>query len=118
MEVNKKLIFKNIYDSGLVDVWFSGVSYSLATAGFLYMAINNYKGAAVFALISYLFTALKMVHGTHKPYEYLKSIYVYPQTNWVVSNIFYAFFLYVRLQIMFAPWQLIYWAHNGGKLPI
>ena len=118
MEVNKKLFFKNVFDSGIVDVWFNGVSYSLVTAGFLYMSINNHKGAAVFALISYLFTVLKVVDGTREPYEYLKAIYVYPQSKWFISYSFYACFLYVRLQIMFAPWQLIYWAYDAGKLPI
>jgi hypothetical protein len=118
MDANKKLFFKNVFDSGIVEIWFKGVAYSLATAAFLYLAFNGNRGATVVARISYLLTGLQVIHGSRKPYEYLKEIYVYPQRNKLVSFCFYVFFLYFRIQIILVPIQILSWTQGTGKLPL
>ena len=116
--ISKRLLFTNIFESGIVDVWFKGVSYALATSAFLYLYFNSSTAALPFAIISYLFTGLQVVHGSRKPYEYLKKIYVYPTSNWFVTNLFYLLFFYVRLQIIISPIQIILLTYESGKLPL
>jgi len=119
MEVRlKRLFFKNVFDSGIVEVWFKGITYALVTSAFTFLYLNGHTEALPFALFSYLFTGLQVIHGSRKPYEYLKEIYVYPQGNRVISKLIYALFLYVRLQIIFSPFQVMLWAQESGKLPV
>lgn len=116
---DKRLFFKNVYESGIIDIWFNIVGATLATAAFIYMALKGYNSAILLSTISYFFLITKATHGTRQPYEYLKEIYVYPtDSNKVVSTLFSIFFLYIRLQIIIAPIQIILWTSGTGKLPI
>jgi hypothetical protein len=77
MEVKlKRFFFKNIFDSGVIEVWFKGITYALVTSAFTYLYFKGHSAALPFALLSYLFTGLQVIHGSRKPYEYLKQIYV------------------------------------------
>ncbi len=113
----KKSFLSNINDCGIIEVWFSSISYSLVTSMFIYLYLNSYSSAIVFAIISYVFTGIKVIHGTREPYEKLKQTHVRENTSKFISGIYYIFFLYVRIQIMFAPIQVILWAHKTGYLP-
>ena len=116
---DKRLFFKNVFDSGIIDIWFNIVGATLATAAFIYMALKGYNSAFLLSTISYLFLITKATHGTRQSYEYLKEIYVYPaDSNRLVSTAFYGFFLYFRIQIIIAPIQIILWTSGTGKLPI
>lgn len=73
--------FKNVLDSGIVEVWFNSLGYALITAAFIYLSlIKNVDGTGFIAVISYLFLATKVAHGSRPSYEHLKQIYVYPNT--------------------------------------
>lgn len=117
-KIDRRLIFKNIYDSGIVDVWFSAIAYSLIVTAFVYLSFNGHSEAAPLAIISYMFMSMKIIHGSRAPYEYLKKIYVYSQNNKLISGLFHVSFLYIRIQIIIAPFQVIYWSYSTGKLPL
>ena len=114
----KRFFFTNVFDSGIVEVWFKVVGYTLITTAFFYLSQNGYKSLIPLASLSYIFLVVQCVRGTRAPYEYLKEIYVYPTNNKVASALFYAFFLYIRVIIIFAPWQIIAVTYESGKLPI
>jgi hypothetical protein len=51
MEVKlKSLFFKNIFDSGIIEVWFKGITYALVTSVFAYLYFKGHAAALPFAL--------------------------------------------------------------------
>ncbi|WP_036955052.1 MULTISPECIES: hypothetical protein [unclassified Pseudoalteromonas] len=119
MNNQKRYFSKNIFDSGIIEVWFKCIGYALVTSAFAYLYITKEIKSALFIFsLSYVFTAIQVVQGTRGPYEKLKSIYVYQQSNRLFALIFEGFFLYIRLQIIISPLLVMFWAYENGKLPV
>ncbi|ELZ1717800.1 hypothetical protein SD909_004209 [Vibrio parahaemolyticus] len=110
--------FKNIHDSKLVDVWFNSVRNSLWTSAGMVVAVSTDNIIAwVFTIISYLFLATQVTHGTREPYEYLKKIYIYDNDG-KISKLAFDFLLFnLRFMLMFTPIALVWWAKATGKIP-
>ena len=116
---NRLPFFKNVFDSGIVEIWFSALGYALVTAGFLFLSYDiGVPGAELIAVISYLFVVVKVTHGTRKPYNYLKDIYVHSNPIWVSKFLLKFSFLIVRIQVFVMPAQIYFLTKNSGKLPI
>ena len=98
--MDNKSILSNINDCGIIEIWFSSISYSLVTSVFIYLYLNNYNSAIVFAIISYVFTGIKVIHGTREPYEKLKKTHVRQNPSKSFSGLYYIFFLYVLVYII------------------
>jgi hypothetical protein len=47
---DKRLFFKNVFDSGIIDIWFNIVGATLATAAFIYMALKGYNSAFLLSI--------------------------------------------------------------------
>ena len=109
--------FKDIYDSGLSEKWFSLAGNALVTAAAMVVWREGSSIAGVFAVISYLCLATQLTHGTRKPYEYLKEIYVYPHSKKWHGAILYTVFFMLRCFIMVSPILLVWWAYAMGKVP-
>ena len=119
MNNQKHYFSKNVFDSGIIDVWFKCISYALVTSGFAYLYITKEIKSALFIFsLSYLFTAIQVVQGTRAPYEKLKFIYVHQQKNRLCAITFEGIFLYIRLQIIISPLLVMFWAYENGKLPV
>ncbi|PKF50763.1 MULTISPECIES: hypothetical protein [Vibrionaceae] len=115
----KGLFFKNIHDSKLVDVWFNSVRNSLWTSAGMVVAVSSNNVIAwAFTIISYLFLATQVTHGTREPYEHLKKIYIYDNDGKVSKFVFDFFLFNLRLMLMFIPIALVWWAKATGKVPI
>ena len=108
--------FKNIYDSGLTEKWFSLVGNSLITAAALIVWREGSAISGVIAFISYIFLATQSTHGTRESHEYLKNIYVYPQVNKWKKFSFYFIFRVFRGAIIAFPLLLVWWAYMEGRL--
>ncbi|MEC4090154.1 hypothetical protein [Pseudoalteromonas rubra] len=114
----KGLFLKNIHDSKLVDVWFNSVRNSLWTSAGMVVAVSTDNIIAwVFTVISYLFLAIQVTHGTREPYEYLKKIYIYENEGKISSFAFSIILFYLRLSLMLTPIALVWWAKAAGKVP-
>lgn len=115
----KKHFFGNVFDSGIIEVWFKCIAYALVTSAFGYLYLfKEMKPASFVFVISYVFTAIQVVHGTREPYDKLKLIYVINQSHGFSSFFFEAVFLYIRLQIIISPLLVMFWAIKNGKLPL
>lgn len=92
---NKLPFFKNIYDSKIIDIWFSSLAYiAISSTLFILFRKNGQFLFAVLVFISYLFAIAKVIHGTRPPYEYLKKIYVNNQNTRIFNGIFYIFIFF------------------------
>ena len=111
MTKSKLLIGKNIYDSKLIDVWFTSVSYMAIASALNILSKGDYPELILIAVISYFFGVINVVHGTRQPYEYLKNIYVCNQSNLFLKYLF-DFLLYtLRTVLIITPiiiWLLEY----------
>ncbi|MCT2533841.1 hypothetical protein N2488_11665 [SAR92 clade bacterium H231] len=110
--------FKDFYDSGLPDKWFSLAGNTLITAAAMVVWKEGSTIAGVIAFISYISLATLATHGTREPYEYLKNIYVYTKNGTLSGSLFYSAFFLFRLHIIFAPFLLVWWAYSSGKVPL
>ena len=110
--------FKDLYDSGLTEKWFSLAGNALITAAAMVVWKEGSSIAGIIAVISYFFLATQATHGTRESYEHLKKIYVYPYNNRWHGSLLYALFFSFRVHIMFAPIFLIWWAYSAGKVPL
>ena len=99
--------FKDFYDSGFADKWFSIAANSLITAATIVVWREGSLIAGVFSFISYLCLVVQVTHGTRKSYEYLKEIYVCQTAGKFSSSIFDSVFVVFRLHVMAAPVLLV-----------
>ncbi|HIF5971427.1 TPA: hypothetical protein ACX3GO_004472 [Vibrio parahaemolyticus] len=109
--------FKDFYDSGFTEKWFSIAANSLITAATIVVWREGSAIAGVFSLISYLCLVVQTTHGTRKSYEFLKDIYVYRNPSKFRSSIFDSVFVLFRLHVITAPVLLVWWAYASGKVP-
>lgn len=109
--------FKDFYDSGFPGKWFSLVGNAFIAAGAMVVWLEGSFVAGMFVVISYICLATQTTHGTRKPYEYLKKIYVYPKPDKWHSWVFDLMLFVFRLHIMLAPILLVWWAYSAGKVP-
>jgi hypothetical protein len=117
-KASKKIFFKNIFDSKIIEVWFNSINYALITSAFLYLTLNLHNAFGLFCFISYLFTMTTVTHGTRDSYNHLKYIYVESCKNWFVRSVLYSCVLFIRFQIILTPLQIIYFLKDTGRLPI
>ena len=117
-KAGKKLFFKNIFDSEIIEVWFKSINYALITSAFLYLTLNFHNAFGLLCFVSYLFTFTTVTHGTRDSYNHLKYIYVKSCKNRFVRSVLYSFVLFIRFQIILAPAQIIYLLKDTGRLPI
>jgi hypothetical protein len=111
--------FNSVYESGIIDVWFKGIAYSLVTTAFIYLyLVKNISLASPLFFVSYMFMTIQVVHGSRPPYEFMKEKWVYNRDNKVVGAAIYSLFLYVRLQIIASPLLVLVIGFENGKLPI
>ncbi|WCE30097.1 hypothetical protein [Vibrio sp. SCSIO 43137] len=108
--------FKDVYDSGLCEIWFKLITNSAITSASVVFAnkIGGQLGWGLF-VICYLFLATQMAHGTRAPYEYLKAIYVTPNSNSLLSQLFYAGILFIRLHVMLIPIWIVWMSLANGN---
>jgi len=109
--------FKDFYDSGFPEKWFSLAGNTLITAAAMVVWREGSFIAGVFAFFSYFSLASQATHGTREPYEYLKKIYVYPHPGKWHSALFDSVFFVFRLHIIAAPVLLVWWAYSAGNVP-
>ena len=109
--------FKDFYDSGFPEKWFSLAGNTLITAAAMVVYREGSFIAGVFASISYICLATQVTHGTRQPYEYLKQIYVYPHSDKWHSFVFDSIFFVFRFHVITAPIMLVWWAYSAGKVP-
>jgi hypothetical protein len=109
--------FKDFYDSGISEKWFSLAANSLITAAAMVVWREGSSVAGIFASISYICLTVQTTHGTRKPYEYLKKIYVYPNDGKWRGLIFDSTFFAFRVHVIAAPILLVWWAYSEGKVP-
>ena len=115
---NGKSIILNIYESGITEKWFSLMANTLITAAAMIGWWQGSTTATFIATISYLFLMMQSIHGTREPYEYLKLIYVYPESSTFKRLAFdFAFFMF-RAHIIISPFALVWWAYSENKIPL
>lgn len=110
--------FKDLSDSGFPEKWFSLVDNTLITAAAMVLWREGSMIGGIIAAISYLCLATQLTHGTRTQIEYLKRIYLYPNAGkfraWLIESLFVLF----KLQVLFAPIGLVWWAYSEGKVPL
>jgi hypothetical protein len=107
-------LFKNIYDSGIIDKWFSNLGNAALSSAAAVAATSGNLLAEAIAFISYLFLAASVSHGTREPYEFFKSIYVYETESRIAAAILYSFIGVFRILIMSLPILVFWWVYKNG----
>ncbi|MEH6443033.1 MAG: hypothetical protein V7784_03965 [Oceanospirillaceae bacterium] len=101
-----------------MDIWFQSVRNSLWTSAGMVVAVQTGNIIAWgFTIISYLFLATQVTHGTREPYEYLKEIYVYSNSSKFLAVIFDFVLFWLRMSLMVIPILIVWWAIAEGKVP-
>jgi hypothetical protein len=110
-------VFKDFYDSGFPEKWFSLAGNTLITAGAMVVWSEGSFFAGILSVISYICLVTQTTHGTRNPYEYLKEIYVYPKPDRWYQGVFLSVFFVIRWHFILAPFLLVWWAYSTGKVP-
>jgi len=110
--------FKDLHDSGFPDKWFSLVGNALITAAAMVVWREGSAIAGIIAFISYICLATQLTHGTREQFEYLKRIYLYPNSGKLRAGVIESMFLLFKLHVLFVPIGLVWWAYSEGKVPI
>jgi hypothetical protein len=109
--------FKNLYDSGFPDKWFSLVGNTLITTATLIAWREGSFYGAFIAILSYNFLIIQTTHGTRESYEYMKAIYVYPEDSGFMGVLISLAMFMLRAQFITSPFLLVWWAYATGKIP-
>ena len=110
-------LFKNIFDSGIINTWFSLLTNALLTSAAFIVGLKGSNIAMAVAFISYLFLATQTTHGTRSAYEHLKEIYVYGKEQKITTILTYSVIFIGRAIIMILPISIFWWAYTGGEIP-
>jgi len=113
----KYSLSKNIYDSGIVDIFFNCIAYSICIAALTLFALkgNNIHTFSPIIFMGSFFAVIKTTHGTREPYEYLKKVYVYQQENEILSIISHTLLCWFRLYITSFPLQALIFSISAGR---
>jgi hypothetical protein len=117
MKKSSLTIGKNIHDSKIIDIWFTSIGYMLiSSALFLLSKKQGYEILMPSAIISYIFSGIKVIHGTRQPYEYLKNIYF--SKNKYIKTITYLFLFSFRMILIVIPVIIWFLGNEYNKVVI